>query len=440
MHKFSRFNSAAGRTALISVFLTALLSSCSIFGGITPSASASADTEATATSGQTGTAAWSGTETEQAGTESLPAGTVSGATEASQTESQTSATSTGSTEVDGKLAYTFNQVSVPDSSLATTTDDNNWERWPGTSSLDQAITVDLSAYQGAAQNAQALQGITVIVDPGHGLTDPGAVATDSAGNQIREADITLPIGLALKDKLEAMGATVVMTRTSDSWVSLYSRVAIAGNTVLDFWDQVLSQNGQSTDWTQSLRADLQTMLDLNADDAASGGRGICQGIGATTDLRKLLDAERETSQIIYVSVHANTSDTDPSAHGLQTYISTNDSVYASESEAFGGDSVDDEYLPINPNYRYYNDADRTRLAQSIFNGVSSQVPALLNAGGQAIYTGNYAFLREINLTSVLVETGFMSNADDLAVLTDSDAQQQIAQGIADGVYTYFCQN
>lgn len=446
MHKFSKSYVPAWRTALLSVCLTVALSSCGMLSTTTPTASDAAQPETTATSEQTRSADSSSGLTSAASTEGQtesPDGageTASGSAEAGQTESQNTTASAGNTQTAGKLAYSFSQATLPDSSLATTTDDNNWERWPGTSSLEQSITVDLSAYKGSQQNAQALQGITVIVDPGHGLSDPGAVTTDSAGNQIREADITLPIGLALKDKLEALGATVVMTRTTDSWVSLYSRVAIAGNTVLDFWEQVLTQNGQSTDWTQSLRGDLQTMLDINDDDAASGGRGICQGIGATADLRNLLDAERETSQIIYISVHANTSDSDTTAHGLQTYISTNDSVYASESEAFGEESVDAEYLPVNPNYRNYNDADRTRLAQAIFNGVTGQVPQLLNAAGQAIYTGNYAFLREINLTSVLVETGFISNAEDLAVLTDATSQQQIAQGIADGVYTYFCQN
>jgi N-acetylmuramoyl-L-alanine amidase len=59
--------------------------------------------------------------------------------------------------------------------------------------------------------AQPLAGKTIVVDPGHGGRDTGAIA-----NGVREKDLTLPMGLALKALLESRGARVVMTRATDT--------------------------------------------------------------------------------------------------------------------------------------------------------------------------------------------------------------------------------
>ncbi len=67
-------------------------------------------------------------------------------------------------------------------------------------------------------------GQKICVDPGHGGSDPGAV-----GNGLQEKAINLNIGLKLRDKLSADGATPVMTRSSDVYVSLTGRCNIANN-------------------------------------------------------------------------------------------------------------------------------------------------------------------------------------------------------------------
>lgn len=64
----------------------------------------------------------------------------------------------------------------------------------------------------------------VYIDPGHGGYDPGA-----QGNGIVEKDIVLSLGLRLKDKLEANGIKVIMSRTSDVYVSLEDRSKGANN-------------------------------------------------------------------------------------------------------------------------------------------------------------------------------------------------------------------
>ena len=59
-----------------------------------------------------------------------------------------------------------------------------------------------------------LQGKVVAIDSGHGGLDPGSLY-----NNIYEKDITLSIGKYLEKYLSEMGATVIMTRTSDSDLS-----------------------------------------------------------------------------------------------------------------------------------------------------------------------------------------------------------------------------
>jgi N-acetylmuramoyl-L-alanine amidase len=61
----------------------------------------------------------------------------------------------------------------------------------------------------------------IAVDPGH----PPLGATGPTG--LREADANLAVALQLRRMLEASGAKVVMTRTTDSAVDLWSRVTIA---------------------------------------------------------------------------------------------------------------------------------------------------------------------------------------------------------------------
>jgi N-acetylmuramoyl-L-alanine amidase len=52
---------------------------------------------------------------------------------------------------------------------------------------------------------------TVVLDPGHGGSDPGAIGVGG----LREKDVTLRLALALRPKLEARGFSVVMTRNGD---------------------------------------------------------------------------------------------------------------------------------------------------------------------------------------------------------------------------------
>src|SRR5256714_6142567 len=67
--------------------------------------------------------------------------------------------------------------------------------------------------------------ITVVIDAGHGGHDRGGIP----GQRIAEKDMTLDVALRLRNILSANGYHVVMTRSTDVFVPLGGRVAIANS-------------------------------------------------------------------------------------------------------------------------------------------------------------------------------------------------------------------
>ncbi|WP_147805288.1 N-acetylmuramoyl-L-alanine amidase [Alkalicoccus halolimnae] len=74
---------------------------------------------------------------------------------------------------------------------------------------------------------------TIVVDPGHGGRDPGAVA-----NGLYEKEVVLDVSLRLEEELRKAGANVIMTRRSDWYPSLSGRVTQANNARADIFVSV----------------------------------------------------------------------------------------------------------------------------------------------------------------------------------------------------------
>ncbi|AFY42193.1 N-acetylmuramoyl-L-alanine amidase [Nostoc sp. PCC 7107] len=65
--------------------------------------------------------------------------------------------------------------------------------------------------------------VVVVIDPGHGGKDPGAIGIGG----VREKDVILPIGKRVAEILQQNGVQVIMTRSSDYFVTLPGRVQLA---------------------------------------------------------------------------------------------------------------------------------------------------------------------------------------------------------------------
>ena len=90
--------------------------------------------------------------------------------------------------------------------------------------------------QGSLPSASGLPDVprgryTIVIDPGHGGPDPGAVGI----NGLRETDVVLDVSLQLAQLLQAKGINVLMTRTSEVDVDLPPRVALANNSRADLF-------------------------------------------------------------------------------------------------------------------------------------------------------------------------------------------------------------
>ncbi len=74
-----------------------------------------------------------------------------------------------------------------------------------------------------------LKGETIMVDPGHGGKDDGAKGPSG----LKEKDVVLDVSLRLRDKLEDLGAEVIMTREEDIYLSLDERAEMCND-----WDDL----------------------------------------------------------------------------------------------------------------------------------------------------------------------------------------------------------
>ena len=88
------------------------------------------------------------------------------------------------------------------------------------------VVVDFS------KNAQNKQ-YTVVIDPGHGGKDPGAVGI----NGTKEKDIALAVGKYLRDELKK-DFNVVMTRDSDEFITLTNRSKVSNGVGADLFISV----------------------------------------------------------------------------------------------------------------------------------------------------------------------------------------------------------
>jgi len=88
----------------------------------------------------------------------------------------------------------------------------------------------------ASENALGadLTGIKVVIDVGHGGSDPGTVRENYKGQDVYEADRNLALAKAIQKQLEAAGAEVILDRTTDVRITVDERAKILKQEKPDF--------------------------------------------------------------------------------------------------------------------------------------------------------------------------------------------------------------
>ena len=214
---------------------------------------------------------------------------------------------------------------------------------------------------------------TIVLDPGHGGKDPGAIAFG-----MKEKNIVLKTGKRLAAHLrEKLGATVILTREDDSFMPLEERTAIAN--------------------THS--ADLFVSLHINAHPSPDIRGFETYFLNLTTNAEAMRVAARENA----TSTH-QLSD-------LQDILS--DILQNSK---------------INESSRLAE-----RVHKSIDNGFSESHFAVRNMG---VKQAPFYVLIGAEMPAILIEIAFISNPDDAKLLGDDDFIDKLANQISDGISQY----
>lgn len=133
-----------------------------------------------------------------------------------------------------------------------------------------------------ADGAKPLTGLTIMLDPGHGEGDNGAVGSGGLSAPV-EKDANLALALATRTRLEQLGATVVMTRTEDTFPTLGDRVTALNtqhpdlfisihHNSIDLTRDVNSVNGTEAYWFYEEGTELARLLTENVTSAINAVR------------------------------------------------------------------------------------------------------------------------------------------------------------------------
>ena len=92
-----------------------------------------------------------------------------------------------------------------------------------TSAADQLASMQTSSKQ------DLIKENIVLIDPGHGGVDTGAICIEGDDIKIKEKELNLKISLLLQDMLKESGVRVELTRQEDQKISLEDRMELAEN-------------------------------------------------------------------------------------------------------------------------------------------------------------------------------------------------------------------
>ncbi|WP_226583296.1 SH3 domain-containing protein [Halobacillus litoralis] len=182
------------------------------------------------------------------------------------------------------------------------------------------------------KDSNSLQGRTIMIDPGHGGYDSGALGRSGS----YESLLTLDTAFLVKERLERAGAEVLMTRTENTYVSLSVR----------------------SYYSNSSNADA------------------------------------------FISLHYNSAPLSISATGINSY--------------------------------YYHAKD-----QNLALSLQSSLIASTGLRDRGIKKGNFHVIRENTKPAILLELGFLSDAREEQTVKGSTYQNQVSEGITQGLIHYF---
>ena len=219
----------------------------------------------------------------------------------------------------------------------------------------------------------------VVIDPGHGGHDPGAASPFIAA---REKDVTLALGLAVRDALAATGRVrVAMTRDDDTYRGLDERYQIA----------------------RRLGADL------------------------------------------FVSIHADAAPLNDAARGATVYtlseVASDRQAALLANQQNGAERIAGTPLSANPGVNMI----LIDLAQRESMNASAEFARLLYREAASVFPfrpdwhrfAAFVVLKAPDMPSILFESGYLTNRTDAEYISSAEGRRQIAEGMRRAIEAHF---
>jgi len=223
----------------------------------------------------------------------------------------------------------------------------------------------------------------VVIDPGHGGEDPGAIGP----RKTMEKDIVLKVGEKILHLLNPQKEIrAFLTRKGDYFVPLEQRVRIA----------------------REYNADL--FISLHTDGSFSpqvrGSSVYCLSLsGATDQAAKLLADKENMSNILGgASLRPASISRDPNLNQILLDLLQNNSM----KESF-------------------------RFTEMVIDEIKGVSPPKYTTNRQA----NFIVLRAPDIPSVLIEMAYITNRDEERLLNRSEFQEKMARGVVNAIKKYF---
>lgn len=223
--------------------------------------------------------------------------------------------------------------------------------------------------------------VIVVVDPGHGGEDPGAIGP----GRVREKDVVLAIAKELVKQINSVkGYKAYLTRETDYYIGLRARTEIARK--------------RNADLFVSVHADAFTRAQAN---------------GASVYALSLRGASSETAR--WLAQKENSSDL---IGGSGVKLGDHDDMLASV------------LLDL-------SSTASLKASLSVGDKVLSSLGGVARLHKSQVQQAGFVVLKSPDIPSILVETGFISNPAESRRLKTQKYQRQIASSISSGVKNYF---
>lgn len=225
---------------------------------------------------------------------------------------------------------------------------------------------------------------TIVLDAGHGGSDPGCNGANEIWEKEVTLDVVLKVGKLLSEKMPDI--KVLYTRTTDKALKLSDRPNYANKQGADLF--------------------ISVHCNANNDSRAKGSETYFMGLHKEEG--NLNVAKRENSAITFESDYRN-------------------------NDLYGG------FDPNSPeSHIIFSLVQNAYLNQSLrlSSYVEEETSKLTEIHSRGVKQAGFLVLWKTSMPSILIETGFLTNPDDRGYLKTEDGQWNVANGIYNAIVRY----